>query len=253
MKQAAKALTLLLALLLLLCACAPAEDGGAGQGAQPERQETGQQPGQPPAEERQTEKAPGQPSAEQKPDGQQAPDGQGTPDGQQAPDGQRPERAEKPAPPSAEQKPDGGKAPEAQPTVTLSIRCDTVLENLGDLDPDKADLVPQDGVILAGTEVLFSEGESVFDALARAVKAAGVHMEYSRTPLYQSSYIEGIGNLYELDCGPLSGWMYRVNGAFPNYGCSKCALADGDVIEWVYTCDLGADVGGSDAFEGQQG
>ena len=39
--------------------------------------------------------------------------------------------------------------------------------------------------------------------------------------------------------------MYNVNGWFPNYGCSRYALQDGDVIRWRYTCDLGADVGGS--------
>ena len=38
--------------------------------------------------------------------------------------------------------------------------------------------------------------------------------------------------------------MYKVNGWFPNYGCSRYSLKQGDVIEWVYTCDLGRDVGG---------
>ena len=38
--------------------------------------------------------------------------------------------------------------------------------------------------------------------------------------------------------------MYKVNGVFPNYGCSKYTLKNGDVVEWVYTCDLGRDVGG---------
>ncbi len=37
--------------------------------------------------------------------------------------------------------------------------------------------------------------------------------------------------------------MYQVNGEFPNYGCSKYKLKDGDRIAWVYTCDLGKDVG----------
>ena len=62
--------------------------------------------------------------------------------------------------------------------------------------------------------------------------------------MYNSAYIEGINNLYEFDCGELSGWMYKVNGWFPNYGCSRYQLKEGDVIEWVYTCDLGVDVGG---------
>ena len=54
-----------------------------------------------------------------------------------------------------------------------------------------------------------------------------------------------IANLYEFDVGELSGWMYKVNGWFPNYGCSRYLLADGDNVEWVYTCDLGSDVGGN--------
>lgn len=61
--------------------------------------------------------------------------------------------------------------------------------------------------------------------------------------MYNSAYIEGIHNLYEFDVGELSGWMYSVNDWFPNYGCSRYQLQDGDVVEWVYTCDLGEDVG----------
>ncbi len=50
--------------------------------------------------------------------------------------------------------------------------------------------------------------------------------------------------------GNLSGWMYSVNGWFPNYGCSRYALKDGDIVEWRYTCDLGYDVGGGYAVGG---
>ena len=64
-------------------------------------------------------------------------------------------------------------------------------------------------------------------------------------------YIEGIGNLYEFDCGAESGWMYAVNGWFPNYGCSQYALQDGDTVTWVYTCDLGRDVGSGGWTEGE--
>lgn len=38
--------------------------------------------------------------------------------------------------------------------------------------------------------------------------------------------------------------MYKVNGRFHNYGCSRYQLKDGDMVEWVYTCNLGIDVGG---------
>ena len=61
--------------------------------------------------------------------------------------------------------------------------------------------------------------------------------------MYSSVYVEGISNIYEFDCGDLSGWMYCVNGEFPNYGCSGYKVKPGDRIEWKYTCNLGEDVG----------
>lgn len=128
-------------------------------------------------------------------------------------------------------------------TCTFSIECSTILNNLSDLDPDKRHLVPSDGVILPPTKVTFYEGESVYDVLQRVCKENNIHMESSWTPVYNSAYIEGINNLYEFDCGELSGWMYRVNGWYPNYGCSRYQLADGEVVEWRYTCDLGNDIG----------
>ena len=128
-------------------------------------------------------------------------------------------------------------------TCTFSIECSTILNNLNMLDSEKLEAVPSGGVILAKTTVTFYEGESVFDVLQRVCKEKGIHMESSWTPIYNSAYIEGIHNLYEFDCGELSGWMYRVNGWYPNYGCSRYQLKDGDVVEWRYTCDLGNDVG----------
>ena len=126
---------------------------------------------------------------------------------------------------------------------TISISCATILNNMDQCKKEKRELVPSDGWLLQPTEVVFYDGESVFDVLRRTCRQKKIHMEFSNTPLYNSAYIEGIGNLYECDVGDLSGWMYSVNGWFPNYGCSRYALADGDTVAWVYTCDLGADVG----------
>ena len=136
-------------------------------------------------------------------------------------------------------------------TCTISISCDTILNNWDAWDEWDAEtaaakkpLVPADGVILSATTASFSEGESVYDVLQRVCRENGIHMEASWTPMYNSAYVEGINNLYEFDVSQGSGWMYRVNGWFPNYGCSRYALQNGDVVEWVYTCDLGYDVGG---------
>ncbi|MEE0867022.1 MAG: DUF4430 domain-containing protein [Clostridia bacterium] len=128
-------------------------------------------------------------------------------------------------------------------TCTMSVRCDAILKNIALLDKAKVELVPKDGIIYGEQSVTFYEGESVFNVLVREMKRNKIHMKFENTPVYNSAYIEGIGNLYEFDCGELSGWMYKVNGWFPNYGCSRYQLKEGDKVEWVYTCDLGADVG----------
>lgn len=127
---------------------------------------------------------------------------------------------------------------------TLSIRCNTILDNIGSLDEKKHDIVPSDGIIFEERTVVFYEGESVFNVLLREMKRNKIHLEFVNTPIYNSAYIEGIANLYEFDCGELSGWMYCVNGWFPNYGCSRYLLKEGDRVEWIYTCDLGRDIGG---------
>lgn len=140
-----------------------------------------------------------------------------------------------------------GGTPDGGESVLLSIECGTVLDHWEDLDPALRDekYVPSDGVILAKTEYVIEKGDTVFDVLSRAVRENKIQLEYqgANANAFGSVYIEGINYLYEFSCGPLSGWMYKVNGAFPNYGCGMYELKDGDVVEWVYTCDLGRDVG----------
>lgn len=129
-------------------------------------------------------------------------------------------------------------------TCTITIRCDTVLQSLDSLREEKLPYVPRDGVMLPETTVSFAEGDTVFDVLQRVCTASELQIEYSWTPLYDSYYIESIGHLYEFDAGPESGWMYKVNGSFPNYGCSGYVLTGGEEIVWCYTCaGLGDDVG----------
>ena len=133
---------------------------------------------------------------------------------------------------------------------TITIRCDTILNNVKLLDEGKIPYVPSDGIILQEITVEFTPGETVFDILQRVCQAADIPLEYSWTPLYDSYYIEGICHLYEFDCGAESGWMFQVNGKFPNYGCSSYEIKPGDRIQWQYSCiGLGADLG-ADQMEG---
>ena len=127
-------------------------------------------------------------------------------------------------------------------TCYLTIACKTILNNMGDLTPGKEGLVPSDGIIFKRQAVTFYEGESVFDVLKRETRKNRIHMESSFTPMYNSAYIEGIANLYEFDCGQNSGWMYCVNGWYPNYGVSRYVVQENDEIQFNYTCDLGRDL-----------
>ena len=142
-----------------------------------------------------------------------------------------------------EQTSSGEEQSSASHTCTLSIECSTILNNMDSLKSSKKDFVPSDGWIMAPTEVEYTPGESVYDVLYRICKENKIQIDANYTPAYGAYYVKGINQLYEFDCGELSGWMFSVNGWFPNYGCSKYEVSDGDVIEWRYTCDLGRDVG----------
>ena len=134
-------------------------------------------------------------------------------------------------------------------TVTVSIRCDTLLkeENWKKLDKQlRSDkYVPSDGMILGETACALRKGDTAFDLLKRVCRYHEIQMEYQGpdTNVYSTVFIKGINYLYDFSCGELSGWMYKVNGEFPGKGCSSYKLHDGDRVEWVYTCDLGKDVG----------
>ena len=149
--------------------------------------------------------------------------------------------------PDNSSKPNDPPKPETKMSCTIEIRCDTILNNMQDLKPGLDVYVPDSGTILPTTTITFTEGETVFDVLKRICDARGIQIEYSYTPMYGSYYVEGINNLREFDCGQQSGWMYKVNGWFPNYGCSEYILDAGDEIVWCYTCKgLGTDVGAPD-------
>lgn len=130
-------------------------------------------------------------------------------------------------------------------TVTLEIRCDTLSNDMSKLEnPAIEEYIPTDGVILEKTSYKGTTDNTVFDALNTLCRNNDIQLEFNYTPIYASYYIEGINYLYEFDGGPQSGWMYKVNDWFPNYGCSSYYLKDGDTIVWCYTCEgLGTDVG----------
>ena len=122
---------------------------------------------------------------------------------------------------------EGDKTCYVEITAVNAIDCEN-------LSPEKRELLPEDGVILAKCEVKFSEGESAYDAVLRTLKKNKIHFEADTA----SKYFKGIGNLYSFDCGEFSGWSYYVNGEAPMVGAGEFILTEGDEILFTYITDF---------------
>ncbi len=114
--------------------------------------------------------------------------------------------------------------------VSVAIRCDTVA--------GKADFIPKDGVILPEEVVTVQKGATALDVLLKVTAEHKIQMEYK-----DAGYVEGIGFLYEFKYGDLSGWLYKINGNFQSKGAWENTVHEGDQIIWVYSCNLGKDLG----------
>ncbi|WP_042218938.1 DUF4430 domain-containing protein [Paenibacillus borealis] len=109
-------------------------------------------------------------------------------------------------------------------TVTLSITGDK-----------------EHGVILSTAAYEIEKNETALELLKRITRKHKIQMEYQGSKTF--AYVEGIDNLYEYDHGAESGWMYKVNGEFPSKASGSWIVNPGDTIEWLYTLDLGKDIG----------
>ena len=112
-----------------------------------------------------------------------------------------------------------GPADDAAGTCTLSISCASVLDHMDDLTEGKAELIPEDGWMIAPTELTFGEGESVLEMLQRELQSRNMHFEVEGSGA--NAYVTGIGNLYQMDCGEMSGWTLYVNGEYPEIGFGR--------------------------------
>lgn len=121
---------------------------------------------------------------------------------------------------------------------SLKIECSSVLDNTDKLNKDKLGVIPENGIVINIESVGFNDGETVYDVLQRVCRENKIHLDASITPAFNTAYVKGINNLYEFDCGEFSGWIYSVNGDYPNFGCSDYKLSQGDEILFSYTCEF---------------
>ncbi|MGI6203813.1 MAG: DUF4430 domain-containing protein [Anaerovoracaceae bacterium] len=125
--------------------------------------------------------------------------------------------------------------------VTISIDCTVLVGNTDNLTAtQKAKINKTGGWILKATKVKIGSSDTVYTVLGRVTKAKGIQLSAEGNT--NTKYIKGIDNLAEFDAGDQSGWMYSVNGVFPDKGCGTYKVKSGDVIRWRYTTNLGADL-----------
>lgn len=123
-------------------------------------------------------------------------------------------------------------------SCTIEIRCDNATARKDTItNPGIREAIPDDGTILEVTTYTGNEGFTVYDVLA-AVTA----MHNPVIPIVANSdksYVSSINNLSEKNVGPTSGWTYRVNGVLPMMAANQYKVKDGDVIKWIYVCQMG--------------
>ncbi len=89
--------------------------------------------------------------------------------------------------------------------------------------------------IIAKDSVAFNDGDTVFDATKSLLTQKGV--AFRKTGTGSLVYINEIGGYAERDYGPMSGWIYEVNGNECFVGCGQYKLEESDNIEWLYSVD----------------
>ena len=127
--------------------------------------------------------------------------------------------------------------PEGADTVTLSVDCLALADELDALSSGVRNALPDGLVYLPATRFLYREGMTAFDLLLRAERPARLRIAY--TGLAGNYYVSSINDLAEFSAGNESGWIVLVNGVFIDRSASAVRLSPGDAVEWRYTVYYG--------------
>ncbi len=96
--------------------------------------------------------------------------------------------------------------------------------------------------IFPETTLYVAKDSTVFDILREVCRTNNIQLDYENNSVYGLAYIKGINSIYEYDHGDLSGWMYRVNGELPGIGLGYYKVNEGDVVEILYSTNIGRDL-----------
>ncbi len=98
------------------------------------------------------------------------------------------------------------------------------------------------GEIYPETVLYVAKDSTVFEILKEVCRTENIQLDYEKSSAYGLAYIKGINSIYEYDHGDLSGWMYRVNGEMPNIGVGYYKVEEGDIVEILYSTNIGRDL-----------
>lgn len=119
-------------------------------------------------------------------------------------------------------------------TCTVTVECKVILSNMDDLKAGHEDFVPDDGYIIRSHSVTLKNGATAYDAVKETCDENGVRLNAVSSSY--GTYVAGINNIDEKDCGSQSGWIYKVNNVSPSKSCAKYKLKNGDAITFSYVC-----------------
>ena len=125
--------------------------------------------------------------------------------------------------------------PKKADSCTITIQCKAILSSMDKLKKGHEQYVPDDGMILCSYSVEYQDGDTAYDILKRACSENQIKLSARNTQY--GTYVSGINNLDEFDCGSQSGWLYYVNGKSPGISCGKYKVSPDDKIEFSYTVD----------------
>jgi hypothetical protein len=124
-------------------------------------------------------------------------------------------------------------------TAMMSTPADTVYVSVMNETYSKAEGAPWDGVLIDREAVEIEAGDTMMDAISKALAVNEIEAEGM-----ESNYISSINGLGQFDGIPTGGWMGTLNDWFVNEGIDGIVVEDGDLIEVQYSCDYGVDLGG---------
>jgi hypothetical protein len=117
-------------------------------------------------------------------------------------------------------------------TCTVAVSVQPALDNIDLMKEESLALLPENGWMLAPTEVTLWEGATCLEVLQQASKDGGIPVVTSGEP----PFVEAIGGLTNGDGGEVSGWTYTLNGEQLMVSAAIQEVQEGDEVVFSFAC-----------------